>query len=274
MHAEFPRLQLLALEEVLFHEEVGAERVERLRAQLMQSGLLRNPPIAAPLEHGRFVLLDGATRVTALQRLGCSAIVAQLVDYPGAGVELRTWSHFLPQWELEEFEEHIRRLGFRPHRCSAAQARHALANRAFVAAATMDGEQMLALQPPEGLSVASSLRRLVHAYASTGTFQRVSEEEIALLRHQAAQLPGVLVVFPSFTPLEIRQLALSGERLPAGITRHIIAGRLLQVNIPLAELLSPTSMEEKTQWLQQWWHERLRHHRMRYYPEPTFVLEE
>jgi hypothetical protein len=136
----------------------------------------------------------------------------------------------------------------------------------------MDGEQMLALHPPAGLSVASSLRRLVHAYA--GIFQRVSEEEIALLRHQAAQLSGVLVVFPSFTPLEIRQLALRGERLPAGITRHIIAGRLLQANIPLGELLSPTSIEEKTHWLQQWWRERLRHHRMRYYPEPTFVLEE
>ncbi|MCS7170489.1 MAG: hypothetical protein NZ949_07695, partial [Candidatus Kapabacteria bacterium] len=77
-----------------------------------------------------------------------------------------------------------------------------------------------------------------------------------------------------FTPEEIRSLALSGARFPAGITRHIIAGRLLRADIPLAELQRPTSIAEKNRWLQQWWHERLHHHRLRYYPEPTFVCDD
>lgn len=274
MQAPFPQLQVLALEKLLLHEEVGADRVERLREQLVREGLLRNPPVAAPLGSGNFLLLDGATRVTALQSLGCSAVVAHVVEYPGEAVTVRTWSHFLPGWELETFAHCSRQLGFTLQHCSLPEAQRALAERTCIAVATTDGQEALTLQPPPEFSLAASLRQLVHTYARSGHFQRVSWEEVSLLRRHGEPLSGVFLMFPTFSAEEIRQLALSGERLPSGITQHLVAGRLLHANIPLVELLSPTSVEEKNTWLQQWWQERLRCCRLRYYPEPTFVLEE
>ena len=273
MHSTFPQLQVVALDALVLHEEADGDRVERLRRQLESSGILRNPPIAAPLEAGRFVLLDGATRVTALRTLGCRTAVVQVVDYPGTAVTLRTWAHFLPQWSLDELQQQAVSAGFRTHRISLAEAQRALAERTIIAYATSDGTYALGLQSSSPAPTAVLLRRLVSLYTGRG-FQRVTAEEVSLLRQHSAQAAGLSIVFPDFTPEEIRRMALAGEKLPAGITRHIIAGRLLQANIPVEELRRVRTPEEQYRWLQHWWHERLRSHRLRYYPEPTFVLEE
>jgi hypothetical protein len=69
------------------------------------------------------------------------------------------------------------------------------------------------------------------------------------------------------------QWTLAGERLPAGITRHIVAGRVLYANIPLALLFPGTSTEDPSTRFRQWWQERLRQQRLRFYPESTFVFD-
>jgi hypothetical protein len=69
-------------------------------------------------------------------------------------------------------------------------------------------------------------------------------------------------------------LAQTGSVLPAGITRHIIPGRALRVNAPLALLRGPQPLTEKQAWLDTWLHERRAERGVRYYAEPTFLFDE
>jgi hypothetical protein len=82
------------------------------------------------------------------------------------------------------------------------------------------------------------------------------------------------MVFPSYKPHEILELALSGAKVPMGITRHIIPGRALRVNLPLEILEGAQSLPEKNAWLDGWLKDKMKNRNVRYYPEPVFLFDE
>ena len=88
--------------------------------------------------------------------------------------------------------------------------------------------------------------------------------------------PGLtaVVVFPPFTPDDVRRCACNEVKLPMGITRHLIRGRALGVNVPLDLLAGDGSLEQKNAWLQEDIQSRLRQNKVRLYEEPTFVFDE
>jgi len=85
---------------------------------------------------------------------------------------------------------------------------------------------------------------------------------------------AALVIFPSYRPTDILRLVREGERVPSGITRHIIPMRALRINIPLSVLLADEPLEAKQAWLQEWWQERMAANAVRYYTESTFLFDE
>lgn len=273
MHSQSIRLHLLPVEKLVLHEEVEPARVAELRERLRSSGMLRNPPIVTPLDQSRFLVLDGATRVTALEQLSIPTLVAQVVEYSAPQVQLQTWCHFLPMQTGEGLAQLATELGLQTAWLPLRDAQRALSHRQALAYVADRRERVLLLSAPSPeVAPYPLLRQFVARYGTA--FQRIAWEEVKVLLQQGLRHEGVYVVFPAFTPEEVRQLALRGERLPAGITRHIIAGRLLHADIPLEELRRPGSFEQKQQWFQHWWQERLRRYRLRYYPEPTFVFDE
>src|SRR5438067_5056667 len=93
---DMPDLRLLSAEALVLHEHADEKRVARMEARLKADGYLKNPPIVAPIPGtGRFVVLDGANRTSALERLGCKHILAQVVDYKSDRVQLLTWHHLI-----------------------------------------------------------------------------------------------------------------------------------------------------------------------------------
>lgn len=71
------------------------------------------------------------------------------------------------------------------------------------------------------------------------------------------------------------ELATSGARLPAGITRHLIRWRALRLNIPIDRLADGEHNEEdKNRWLADWLRERLTTRQVRWYEEPTVLFDE
>jgi hypothetical protein len=84
-----------------------------------------------------------------------------------------------------------------------------------------------------------------------------------------------LIRFPSYVPEEIMRLADDGYKLPTGITRHIIHGRALRVNLPLSLLMDKKrTTEEKNAWLREWSKQKLSRRKIRYYQESTFLFDE
>jgi hypothetical protein len=63
--------------------------------------------------------------------------------------------------------------------------------------------------------------------------------------------------------------------LPAGITRHLIPGRALRLNVPLDRMADTEhSLEEKNRWLEEWLRDKANQRQVRYYEEPTILLDE
>ena len=81
------RLRIVPLDQILLHEAHHEKRVRRILTAVRDDGFLRNP-ITVTKHEGRYVQLDGATRVIALQEMGIHHIVVQVVSYEDPEISL------------------------------------------------------------------------------------------------------------------------------------------------------------------------------------------
>jgi hypothetical protein len=273
--APFPDLQIVPLERCALHEETDSDRVARLVARLGADGGLRNPPILgrhAGLD--TLIVLDGATRVTALRTLGAPHILAQIVDYDDDAIELHTWSHVLSGITLDSLERTLAdETLIQERRCDSQAAEAALHRRETLAyLADRDGRCVTLGASDDMVAQAAALRRLFAAYSGRAQIARVAPAEWRA-RLNAGE-GDVAVVFPIHTKGDLVALAQAQAVLPAGITRHLIPGRALRVNAPLDVLRDSRPLSEKQAWLDGWLRERRADRGVRYYAEPTFLFDE
>ena len=103
---DLPDLRMLPTDKLVPHEDCDPRRVERLSQRLQEEGVLKNPPVVAPLpDSDNYVVLDGANRALAFASMGILHIAAQLVSYEDSGVELDTWYHVVAGMGIADFEE-------------------------------------------------------------------------------------------------------------------------------------------------------------------------
>jgi hypothetical protein len=58
------------------------------------------------------------------------------------------------------------------------------------------------------------------------------------------------------------------------LTRHVIPGRAVNINIPMQILWADWTLERKRGWLDEWWTKQLANNSIRYYAETTFSFNE
>lgn len=270
------RLRFVQTDAVLLHEESDPARVARLTSLVLADGFLRNPPIAAPLANGKWVVLDGATRTTMLRNLGAAHMLIQSVEYAEPHVTLEAWYHVLPSTaaiQAERFAgEHSADIVQVP---SVQEARKLLDARKGIAAIVHEGGHCSVFSLPS-VSYGSAfgvLRALVSVYGGAGEIYRIVHDDLVDIVRQAERCPEV-VMFPAFTPQEIRQAATEQDVLPAGITRHLISGRSLNLNIEMPIVMSSDPLEHKNSWLANWLTTKILEKKVRYYHEPVFVFDD
>ena len=265
-----PVLRVLETPRLLLHEEPEPGRVARLCEAFQRDGLLRNPPVVAPLPDGRAVVLDGANRVTALGALGVAYVVVHVVDYARPEILLSTWRHYV--CGEPGLRQHITATGeARPLPGAAMASAEADLAGGRAAAIVADEEGVALLGTCDGVEAAPLLSRLVALYRDKGEIYRV---ETGVLESLATYGPGTLIVFPPFSKGDIIRLASGSGRLPAGITRHLIPGRVLRLNTPLDWLTDPADREHKQADLDATVRRRWLVQGVRYYAEPTFLFDE
>ncbi|MDR7386372.1 MAG: hypothetical protein QN213_10835 [Armatimonadota bacterium] len=266
-----PDLRFFPTFRVLLHEEHDPGRVERLVRRLKEEAVLRNPPLVAALGDGRAVVLDGANRVTALEQLGAPHLLVQVVPYAEPSVVLDRWHHLLVTVP-EGFPDRLGE-GLPVEATDPDDASRRLARGELVAYVRVGGIAQGVPRAPDLVEDADRLRRLVAAYRGRAVYHRVDSEDFEELtaRYGGAQ---ALVAFGRFRKEEILELARNSAKLPAGVTRHIVPGRALRVNLPLEVVLRRGSVEEKNAWLRAWIQQQLREGRVRSYLEPTILFDE
>ncbi len=277
---KLPDLRIVPSASLVPHEREDDQRAARLSERLRHAGVLKNPPIVTEVlteDRGTcLVVLDGANRVSAARGSELPHFLVQVVRYDDPAITLATWHHALSGFPCERMERDLAKIpGLTLGRENLSHARALLARREAIAYVVSAKEEALTLLGDRGLYERNALlNAVVDLYRDRAPFYRVIRDSLSEAR---ARIPDVtaLVVFPTFHPDEIIEIATSGARLPAGITRHVIPWRALRVNIALDLLADPgRSIEEKNRWLKAWIEERTAQKRVRFYEESTVLFDE
>ena len=271
------QLRFVPLDHLLLHEEDDPYRVKRLETILEREGKLRNPPLVAA-HNDRYIVLDGATRTTALRNMGYRDALVQIVDYGSEAVQVGTWHHVVVGLSHNHLLATLADVdGVTLQPVDGDTACRMLGARQIAAAIMMRNGQWFAALIDDAQADdnrrADLLCRLVAEYRGKAEVHRTIELDIPMLAQEYTDLTAV-ITFPIFTPDEISQIAIAGSKVPMGITRHVVVGRALGIDVPLGMLNDAQSLETKNEWLAEQIRERLNANKVRLYQEPVFVFDE
>ena len=277
---ELPDLRMVEVERLVPHEQHDEQRSLPLVEALRHAGVLRNPPVVTPLAphdpaEPRFVVLDGANRCTAARLAGYPHMLVQVVRYDDPAVRLTTWHHALASYSAAAIEQFLGEMpGLVRHTDDPLHARATLARREAFAIIDV-GERCSTLHAEGDIHHRNLLlNQVVDSYRHRTRFHRAVTDSLADAQQHFPDVTA-LVVFPRFERAEILELALSGARLPAGITRHLIPWRALRVNLPLERLADRgADAEAKTEWLRGWLRDKVLERKVRFYEESTVSFDE
>ncbi|MDZ7374457.1 MAG: hypothetical protein ONB23_10865 [candidate division KSB1 bacterium] len=268
---ELPRLQIIDIEQIVFHEEPDIERVARLVEKLGADGVLKNPPVVARYgDSARCILLDGANRVTALRKLDFQHVLVQEIDLEDPGLILATWHHAI---------EHLTRetlLGF-----AAAVSGVRLADTDVVAddpgylcrLRFADQSEVALVGSSDLFEKVSQLKSFVGSYHRFEYMDRVSYTNLEHLKRNYRGF-SALVSFPRFRREDLLAITRAGLLLPSGVTRVLLPKRALRFNLHLDILRAKLSVEEKNLWLRDTIQQKIQDKCIRFYREPTFFFDE
>lgn len=268
INAPTPDLRIVPTASLHPHEWHDRQRALPLIERLRADEFVINPLMVAPLDDAAYVVLDGANRCYAFAELGYPHMLVQVMPYDSGYVELETWNHVLSGWSLDQFLDQLTALP------DIALIDHADAHA--IAHVFGQDDRVLSLQAPVETTHErnAALVRIVQLYQTQARLYRTTTREpldVWRLYPDAA----ALVAFPRYEPADIIAAARYQAYLPPGISRHIVHGRAVRVNYPMAALADPTTpLEAKNAQLQAWLSDRFARRQVRYYAEATYQFDE
>jgi phosphoglycerate dehydrogenase-like enzyme len=269
-------LQVVPMDKVSPHEEVDDKRVARLMAAIEATPRLIDPPIAT-FWNGRYVILDGATRFTAFKRLGFEHMIFQVVDPEQAGPDsftLHTWYHAIANKQpFAELLTHLQQLdGILFQDLPPGETQAVFQDEAVLCYFLARNERITLAKSAPGANHLDVMNNLVASYTDWGNVERTLLTDLPRLLEQFPQLTAV-AIFPQFAPKTVFDVASKGGFVPAGLTRFVIPGRILRLNMELDRLRENVTLAAKRTWFKQHLADKLTSSRLRYYEEPVVLLD-
>lgn len=276
MNSSLPNLQILPIHSLILHEDHDMQRSLPLVEKLRSQGIIRNPPIVMPLNDGtdRYMVLDGANRVTSLQEMEFPHAVAQVVGADNPNVNLQTWNHVV--WGMS-----LKTLSASLHKVKSIELVKIDTHKSLDApkykpmqVRFADGRFFILRESPSELAEhIKTLHKIVDTYKTRASLDRTSQTLVDSFKKVYPDLTA-LFIFPSFKIKTVLKLAGQGIVLPTGITRFTVSPRALHLNYPLHELSSAKSLEYKQDYLNHWIEQRVKKKGVRLYSEATFLFDE
>ena len=266
-------LKIVPVADIKLQEFVQKGRMRTLAEAIKKEGILKNPPIVTNFFNDTYLHLDGANRITAVSLLKYKNCLVQIVDYGDpTHVHLSSWSQ-LTRVNKEQFLSSIKRL----KEVSIKEVKsfnHRSLFRPYIICVVVfaDGTVYEILAKTPFTDLVTRMGEVVNVYA--GTFvERVYSgspwtDESIKIRFERYADNNMFIAFPTFSPQQVMTLVDRGVLMPAGITRHVVYRRKLNVDLPL-EYLAITPVQKANEKLQQF----LQHRTVRLYEEPVIYFE-
>lgn len=275
-----PHLQLVSTGKIRFHEQPEPHRTLRLMDRIRREATLRNPPIVASMSNGDFLLLDGANRVSAFRDLKYAEIPVQVVDYGQEGIQLKGWHHLLLQGRALSLRAQYAALpGVSLKPVPHDQLKTLLELRRVYAVLVDESAAAWGLfpesgQPPSINQRMAVLNQVIGGYEGQSRLERIKLADYSKLPEVIQSVDHQLCLFPVLTKEELLQLAMEGVLIPTGITRHLIPGRALGINLPLGFLTELPDAASRERHFENHLLKLEMEGRIRFYEESVFIMNE
>jgi hypothetical protein len=276
--SEIPDIRILPLSLLEEHEYQDPQRSTPLVARIQADGVLHNPPVVSPFGDNdpRFVVLDGANRVTVFRQLGYEHLLVQVVGYEPPQVSLYTWHHVIADLPVDDFLAILQEtpgISFPPMQLLDARAR--LAHRDLLAYILCSDGRIFGVETEthDLHEQTHLLSQMVLAYHHRCSLYRAVADNLDAAKRLYPTV-AALVVFPNYDPAEVLMLTRDRVLMPAGLTRHLIQGRAMRLNYPLEFFSGSEPIEAKNARLQAWLEEKSAARAIRYYAEATYLFDE
>lgn len=249
-----PSLKDLRLVEpgcLILHEAHDEARLARLRRRVEAEEEQRNPVIASPYGD-RYLVLDGAHRVRAMDEIGARFVLVQVVEPPERA---EGWAHV------------VHALGpVKPDGSNGLVVGGE--GEAVAEIETPDGETLCVRARERGpLARSRAMWHLQSLYPGDSAVRRVEPDATVRLAGGEA-----LIRYGSFAPEELVEVVGAGAVLPAGVTRFRVKERVLGVRYPLERMMDGEPRLRNVE-LRRFVTERWAENRVRYYREPVVLFE-
>lgn len=270
-------LQIIPIKDILPHEKYDDLRARPLAEKIKKEGCLVNPILVASLNGGKYLQLDGMNRFSAFKILGLSSILSQIIDYNDQEtVELSSWVHLFTGSKKDylDFIERNSSFIIKPGKFEHVGHRYIKEDGLgrLCTVCCNDGTVYLFSTNGNLSDKIDRLNTLVSFYEKRIVRDVLpmhpNRQDIDLLFSEHPEA-DIIMIFPTFTRHQIIDIVKKGKLFPAGITRHIIKNRCLNVQAPLNVFDSSKSIEQQNKMLKEMLGER----KFRIYEEPTIYFE-
>lgn len=263
-------LKLLPSKAVALHEECEGNRSSRLVDRFKDEHVLYNPLIVAKYNESH-ILIDGANRFEALKQLGCKAILAQLVDYSSEEVVLKTWYHYVSFMTMAELTEFALSAGLMLKKIQSTKNK---ASACDLLVYSSEGEAVSVTLDDDLKTMLSQLAAINRYYDEKYSYTRIdSDTDISDVKTLSPD-DGLLFVFPCLKKEDIIKIAGFEQKLPAGISRHLIPNRVLHIKILIDALNTDENIDKRNEELQKHIQHKIDSKKVRLYREPILVFDE
>lgn len=271
----FFELELLKIKDIKLHESTEFNRLRNVYGRIAGSKHLMNPVIVG--RHNEdLILIDGANRLSTLKEIGCKLAIAQVTDYKNNKIKLKKWHHLVYNLSILDLISFCTKLNLKYSFTGYQEGSKKLKEKFnHILASDINSVKSILINLPGNFKeLVKKLNDFTKFYFNNFSFDR-SEEEITINElRKFTRKKGTLIEFPRFNKKQIVELAKNHDRLPAGITRHILDNRVLHVRYEISKLKDDKNLKEKQEELKKYLLNKIDNNKVRQYRESVIVFDE
>ncbi len=257
------KLDILAVKDLLPHEQTVPPNVKRLKEAMLNIGQLVDPII---VDKKHKVVLDGNHRLNVLQIIECPQATCQVVDYDDPKIEVGTWYLAInkPLQEVVPKEVKVETVDF-----GAGKAALFGSKAAAMAVSKNKGGKNASFIAPGNYK----MTELIEVQNSILGSMKNDTEVRYIADDQADEYleKGYTVLFRRpFSKEEIIKAAEQHTPFPPKSTRHLIPNRIIRLNMRLGWLHEDKQAAHR--YLRQMLENRVYNGNVRRYVEPVIVI--
>jgi len=308
MKSNLFELSFVHLDDLIFHETCDFNLVYRLADQIKRDGHLKNPVLVASFpeknkpaglsseESGKFLVLDGVNRISALRLLGLPDVLVQKVDFMDENVELTSWNHLIFNLKKDQLIEKLKKLDLEICSCgqecqsavgglvlSEVEGRRTCPERSrrtadektvcFVLFKDHSG-LVLSQRDSSVESRVKNLYRVIAIYNTSWEIYHSGSDESLFSVFDNFGKSSAINIFPVFKKEQVSDLARRGALFPFGVTRFVIPQRILGLEVSCSVLGDNAPLSEKNLFLKELLSYRIKSKKAKFYQESVFLFNE